>query len=120
MLLLFSIVVALMGCEDGTYVCSSVYQPGIVITVKNENEEYVSDRVTAVVFEDQYLDTLRESSWKQSGELMSLAGAHERTGNYSLIITSEEFETYTDTNIIVNQDRCHVKTVELIVVLTPK
>jgi hypothetical protein len=100
-------------CDDAAY-------PGIELTVKNEVGEYVCDQVTAVVFEDNFRDTLTEYGINEAGQVTLLSGAFEREGMYSLIITSDVYETYTDTQIIVRDGQCHVKTKKLSVVVEPK
>lgn len=101
-------------------VCDDSYQPGIEIVFKNQNGEFISDEVTAVVFEGNYIDTLSELSLNQSGQVLSLGGAYERPGVYALVVVSDEYETYTDTNIIVRNGSCHVKLVKLDVTLDYK
>jgi hypothetical protein len=119
-LLLLYTTVTFIGCDESGYPCSAVTVPAIKLTVKNSAGEYVCDQVTAVVFEDSYRDTLAVASVNELGEVISLQGAYERAGNYSLIITSDVYNTYTDTQIIVRDGQCHVKTEELSVVVENK
>lgn len=101
-------------------ICDDSYQPGIEIVIKNQNGEFISGDVTAVVFEGNYIDTLTELSSSHSGQVLSLGGAYERPGVYALIIMSDLYATYTDTNIIVRNGDCHVKLVKLDVTLEYK
>jgi hypothetical protein len=81
-------------CDESAYAA-------VEVTVKNEAGEYICDQVIAVVFEDNFRDTLTESRRNETGEVISLSGAFEREGIYSLVITSDLYETYTDTKIVV-------------------
>lgn len=101
-------------------ICDDSYQPGIEIVFKNHNGEFISDKVTALVFEGNYIDTLSVLSVSQSGQVLSLGGAYERPGVYALIVVSDEYETYTETGIIVRNGDCHVKLVKFEVTLDYK
>lgn len=101
-------------------ICNDEAYPAIEIAVKNSAGDFINDEVTAVVFEDDFIDTLRMSGINELGEVIRLRGADERPGNYSLIITSDLYNTYTETDIRVKDGRCHVQTQELSVTLTLK
>lgn len=118
--LLIAALVTFSGCDTFDSDCDTAAYPAIELVVKNEAGEYVCDQVTAVVFEDNFRDTLVESRINEAGQVILLSGAFEREGVYSLIITSDEYETYTDTQIVVRDGQCHVKTRELSVVVEPK
>jgi hypothetical protein len=108
-----------MGCEL-MLTCDTAAYPGVEIVVKNSAGEFINDDITAVIFEDNFRDTLMIYDVNELGEAISLAGAYERPGNYSLIITSDLYTTYTNTGIRVRNDRCHVRTRELSITLTLK
>ncbi len=112
-------MIILSGCGY-LGVCDDSYRPGIEIIFKNVDGEYIASDVTAVVFEDNYQDTLIESSFNEMGQVVSLSGAYERPGRYSLIVVSPLYETYTDTDIVIRNGECHVKVVELEVTLAYK
>ncbi len=89
--------------------------------MKNENSEFIAEDVTAILFEKNHIDTLSVNYFfNDQGEGILLSGAYERAGNYSLIISSDLYQTYLDTNIIVLSGKCHVKTVTLNIVLDYK
>lgn len=117
---MFAMWITSSGCEIFGAMCDEQTYPAIELTVKNEVGEYVCDSVTAVVFEGGFRDTLMEWRMNETGQVISLSGAFEREGIYSLIITSDVYETYTDTQIVVRADQCHVKTRKLSVVVEPK
>ena len=117
-LLIYSVIILSSGCE-GIF-CTASIEPGIELTVKNSNNEFIGEYVTAVIFDDDYIDTLKIYSQNELGEVVSLRGADERPGVYSLIILSDLYETYTHTNIVVWRGECHVKTVNLNVILDNK
>ena len=117
-LFLIMSILVLSAC-DFIGVCDTGYQPGIEIVFKNEAGEFIASEVTAVVFDGNYQDTLTESHSDQ-GHVISLAGAHERSGVYSLVVVSDLYETYTKSGIIVMNGKCHVKAAKFEVTLTHK
>lgn len=119
-LFLIAVCITICGCEIFGSMCDTAAYPAIELTVKNQAGEYVCDQVTAVVFEDNFRDTLMESGMNEAGQVILLSGAWEREGIYSLIITSDVYKTYTDTQIVVRDGQCHVKTKSLSVVVEPK
>lgn len=109
------------GCMETQFECDTSFLPGVEITLKNKNSEFIAMDVTAILFEKNHLDTLSVNYFfNDQGEGMLLSGAYERAGRYSLIISSELYQTYFDSNIIVLHGKCHVKTVSLNIVLDYK
>ncbi len=118
--LMIAACITISGCDIFGSMCNDEAYPAIELTVKNEAGDYVCDQVTAVVFEDNFRDTLRVGSINSVGQATLLRGAYEREGIYSLIITSDLYKTYTDTQIVVRDGQCHVKTKRLSVIVELK
>lgn len=110
----------LCGCDILGSMCDDAAYPAVELTVKNAAGKFVCDQVTAVLKDKTFIDTLRESRTDGSGQVTLLSGADERPGNYTLIITSDEYKTHTDTQIVVRDGQCHVQTKRLLVVVEPK
>lgn len=99
------------SCLEEEGACLLNVVNGIEVTPVNEFGNPVSDSVTAVIIDGSYIDTLR-TFHSNTGELLypMMYGATERPGNYTLLITSDYFETYLESNIIVSSTSCHVIT----------
>lgn len=106
-LLLLTVV---SGCFSSD--CDDSANPGIELVLKNITGDLIVDGVTVVITDDDYSETLTVDT--------DFSGAYERPGNYSLLITGDQYEPYVKNNIIVWDGDCHVKTVRLSITLNNK
>ncbi|MBC8047181.1 MAG: hypothetical protein H7Y00_10325 [Fimbriimonadaceae bacterium] len=125
-LLIITLLTGLFSCDkdDGFTICTTDIRSGIELYAKNEFGETVADSIVAVIQEGIFIDTLDQGSISMDslGNITTyfLSGADERPGVYDLIITSNIFETYNQTDIVVTENSCHVNKVEINIELSRK
>ncbi len=60
-----------------------------------------------------YVDSLRAYGSNGQGVLLSLRGANERPGTYTVVILKDGYQTWKKEDVRVRADECHVRTVSL-------
>ncbi len=113
------IVTCILACsndDDKTedpVLCTEEARPGLEVTVKDaSNNMVLIDDVEVVATDGEYTERLESFS----GSDLFL-GAYERPGTYTVIVTKSEYQVYTSTPIVVEEDMCHVITESLEVLL---
>lgn len=118
------ILLPLCGCDsyDGIF-CTAEYVPGICISVVDAvTGSPAACGATAWVIDDEYSDLLSDScvpSQPDSLQSPVLRGAWERPGVYTVFITKLGYRPWSCGDVVVTEDRCHVRTVELEARLEP-
>jgi hypothetical protein len=100
--------------------CDTSYVPGVIVYLKTADGNPLEGDITAIAFDDSYIDTLDVSNYFETDTIISVAGLHERAGRYSLLVASDLYKPISRTDIIVLGGKCHVRTVHLDFVLEPK
>jgi hypothetical protein len=99
--------------------CDTGIAPAIVVEVRNANTgEPAAAGALGTVRDGTYMDSLYQYSFAGAVPL-SLAGADERPGTYTVTIEKAGYETWTVTGVTVGDSNCHVETVNLTAELAP-
>ncbi len=99
--------VLILGCPlgllppDGGFACTQVFVYGVNLTVQDGAGDPVTG-ATVTLTSGQFSETMMERS---PGEYV---GAGERAGTYSVRIEADGFASETLTDIVVDEDECHV------------
>jgi hypothetical protein len=106
--LLFLALLPLAACsdDDTSDPCTTVYVPGLQVTVQ-EGSNIITDGITVVAVDGDYIEEL-----VQVGSTNYYEGAHERPGTYTITVTGEGYTPYVSEPITVEADECHVITQE--------
>jgi hypothetical protein len=95
--------------------CTTEVRDGLRITVKDGvTNQILGNIITVVATDGTYEETLFFLE-----DIEQFVGAAERTGNYTIEITSPNHQDFTFGTIAVSADECHVITEELEFVLQP-
>jgi len=101
----------LMDCDTGI-------APAVIVEVRDANTgEPAAAGALGTVRDGVYVDSLYPYE-STGGEPVSLAGADERPGTYTVTIEKTGYETWTMTGIPVEDSNCHVETARLTAELT--
>ncbi len=123
-ILYLSGIILLSSCNLNNSACLDYAASAVQVKVTNEFGIGIADSVTAVVYDGGFTDTLQNcsGSYNNSGVFVwdEICGPYERPGTYTLIVSSDYFETYVQSGIQVDADECHVITEEIDVVMTRK
>lgn len=109
----------LLSCEEQNeepVTCTLEFVYGLHITLIDANtKESITDNITVVIKDGDYEEVLQtiESS-------THFFGAGERSGTYTVTVTSDNYKTFVSEPILVTSNECHVKTVSKTFELEPK
>ncbi len=110
------------GCTfSGGGPCTADVEPGIVVGVFDaQTQAPLASRATATIHDGSYTETLRPYGFADNaGTLVSLSGAYERAGNYTVDVTVPGYTPFEMKNVRVTKGACHVKGVGLEADLQP-
>ena len=121
---LLALVMFLTGCGGGggpgSYLCTADVEPGIVVTVVDaQTRAPIAQGATGTILKDKYSDTMRPFESDANGTLLSLAGAYETPGVFTVRIEKTGYQAWEQTNVRVTNGPCHVKGVQLEADLQP-
>lgn len=122
LLLLLSVVACFDRPDDSGPVCTTEVRSGITLKVYDaETEENISCDVTVVMSEGDFTETLDRSLCDEqiSDSEPSLFGLMERAGVYSMVISADGYQGYSEDDIVIEEDECHVITQLVEVDLAP-
>ena len=119
MRLVLLLVLGVLGCNAAPTACTASIEPGIVVAVRDATtQQPVARGAVAQLSSGSYSETLLEHGFS-NGQLTSLAGAFERPGTYQLKVNQQGYAPWSEDNIVVSKDTCHVITVKLEASLSP-
>lgn len=101
---LFFFILLTQCNDDNQIICTEQFVYGLNVTVK--------DAITNSILTEGVVVIARDGTYEE--ELMNIEsfntfiGAGERSGNYTLEVTSANYETFTSEVIQVGADECHV------------
>ena len=121
-LVLLSLVLLLLSCksdDDNTQpqICTEIFVYGLKVTVKDAATDTVlTNGITVMAKDGSYEEQLMRI---ESSDFY--IGAGEREGSYIIKITSNDYQTFTSSSVVVEKtdDDCHVITEELEFSLQP-
>ena len=110
LLLLGTLAAVLSGCEGPGY-CTLEAVPGIEVTVVDaETGAPAAEGVDGRVFDENFSESLGPGGYSSTGELLVLAGVHERPGDYVIRLRKPGYRDWVMSHVRVGKDDCHVIT----------
>lgn len=100
--------------------CSAERRPGIAVTLQTRERLRRPSTVTVVIRRGSATVDSASRTLPSAAPTSAVAGAYEQAGRYSVVILSDAFEPWVRDGIDVSRDRCHVHTVRLSALLTPR
>lgn len=95
--------------------CTTVYIYGLnVKLIDASNSNVITTNVEVKATDGNYEEILMTLEGNET-----FSGAGERAGNYTLTITSSNYQTYTSDVIAIDRDVCHVIGQSIEISLTP-
>ena len=94
--------------------CTASVDNGIVVVVTDaQTHAPIAAGAVGTIQDGTYKETLRPFTLDASGNVISLAGAAERTGTYTVQITKAGYAPFEKQNVVVTRNVCHVNTVTI-------
>jgi len=110
----------LFGCKDkkteggDTVICTTSFDPALIIEVYDKQTgEAISCGSIATIQDGSFSETVENINNSDCSDQTALLGAYERTGNYDITVTKNDYVDWTVTNIEVTANVCHVNTIRL-------
>ncbi len=99
-----------VGCADqAPIICTAQFVYGISVDVMDsENGSPLADSATMTLRDGDYVESTTLSS-----DGLTMAGAGERAGNYTVIVARPSYHNWVRTEVEVTADECHVIPVKL-------
>ena len=99
-----------VGCADqGPIICTAQFVYGISVDVVDSGSGApLADSATMTLRDGDYVESTTLSS-----DGLTMAGAGERAGNYTVIVARPSYHNWVRTEIVVTADECHVIPVKL-------
>lgn len=113
--------IALSGCLDlsGPDACTAEWVPGLdVAAERTDTGEPLADALV-VARDGGFADSARTRLESGSPDRAAAKLAHERSGEYDVTVEKEGYEPSVRHDVEVQENECHVETVELTVGLEP-
>lgn len=120
-LLLLTCLLALTGCgsSDGV-LCGDHVERGIVVAVYDaQTHAPIAKDAVGTIEDGSYMETLTPAGGDSQGNLISIGGAFERPGTYTVRIEKSGYQTWEKKNVRVTKGVCNVNTVTLEADLQP-
>ena len=114
-------IAVLAGCESSPF-CTAKFVPGIVVEVRDgRTGRPAAQGVTGIAFAPGYVDSLRLFGilGPDDDDEISLSGAYERSGRYTVLLVKEGYQPWICPRVIVSENGCHVVTEHLRADLMP-
>jgi hypothetical protein len=120
----FPILFAAVGCGGSqapvSPVCTDDFRPGVAVHVKDSlTGAGVASGASLVVREGLFKDSVAFPSSSPDLNDFPLAAAGERAGTYQIAVSKPGYATWSQSNVRVTTNQCHVNTVELTALLQP-
>ena len=110
------------GCRllDKERVCTLELRSGVSVSVRDSTTgAFAASGAKLVVRDGAYADSVSLPATPGATDAMSLGGAGERPGVYSLTVTKPGYRDWVKTGVRVTKGDCHVNTVALTALLQP-
>ncbi len=97
------LIVALAACDTGGgYACPAVVEPAVIVSVSDAaTGEPVAEGAVAVARDEAFADTLGRYQVNEALEIVSLAGAHGRSGEYSVTVERAGYARWEQLGVVV-------------------
>jgi hypothetical protein len=95
--------------------CTLEYRPGLLVHVRDAATHWpISGGATVVARDGAFVDTLHHADFTVSGDVLSLAGAYERAGTYSVRVEHPGYIPLEWPEAVVSDGPCGIRTLALI------
>ncbi len=112
--LIFAPLFTACTCKKDDGFCTEELRAGLTVAVTLEDlPDILSSDITVIASDRSYTEELRYVYASN----INFAGAYERAGTYFVTVSKEGFQTFVSNPIIVSEDKCHVITKNLEIVL---
>lgn len=114
---------SVMGClsntDEDNVACTAVFTPGLSVEVVDaESGEGISCSATVVFQDGNYEEGATNEAGPNCDNSAKFYGAYERAGTYDIIVVKPGYLENSVTDVVVTEDVCHVKTVNVTIELT--
>jgi hypothetical protein len=121
-ILIFLGALSVAGCLENGGICTTSVEPAVEVEVRDAaTGAPLTITPRGVAREGTYEDSLR--IWSMTADVpqrvISLAGASERAGTYSIHVEAEGYRAWDTAGVRVTQDECHVRTARFTAEMNP-
>jgi hypothetical protein len=107
-------VAACKSVTAGGSACTGEVVPGIAVAVRDSvSGASIAQGASGTITSGSYTEAMRPLQNDNDGIPLWIGGADERAGTYSLRITRPGYQTWTQSNVKVQEGPCHVFTTQL-------
>ncbi len=114
---LFAAVVLFSSCKDDGLpgrICTTEARAGIEVDVRDAlTGEPAAEGAIGLAQEGLFVDTLRVFPTLPPQGALTMVGAFERPGIYTVVVRKPGYREWTQANVVVSKDECHVITTRL-------
>ena len=113
--------VACGGSQDPVSVgCTAEFRQGVAVQVKDSiTGAGAASGASLVVREGFFKDSVAFPNARPDLNDFALAAAGERAGTYQITVSKPGYATWSQSNVRVTKNQCHVNTVKLTALLQP-
>jgi hypothetical protein len=119
--ILYSILLELAGCSgygSTSPICTQDLRAGIQVFVKDSvTNAGIASGASLIASEGAFKDSVRYTSSQPDFDAGPISAAAERPGTYQVKVLKANYAPWTQNNIRVTKDVCHVNTVTLTALL---
>jgi hypothetical protein len=117
-----SVVIAAVACSRSTSpVCTQEARPALAVYVKNSSTSAgIASGASLVVRDGNYKDSVAAPNNRPDLDNSPLYAGAERAGTYQVTVTKTGFAEWTQSDVRVTANKCHVNTVTLTALLQPE
>jgi hypothetical protein len=117
----YSMLFAVVACSGSTSpVCTQEIRPGLAVYVENSITGVgIASGASLVAQEGAYKDSVAAPDGRPDIDASPLLAAAERAGTYQVTVTKTGYTPWTQSNVRVTANVCHVNTVTLTALLQP-
>jgi hypothetical protein len=117
-----SVLIAAVACSSSTSpVCTNEARPAVAVYVKNSSTSAdIASGASLVVRDGNYKDSVAAPNNRPDLDNSPLYAGAERAGTYQVTVTKTGFAEWTQSDVRVTANKCHVNTVTLTALLQPE
>ena len=115
---LATLTLAISACSNTSdpIVCPAIAKPGILVTVLDSATSVATGRSSRILAHDGAFTDSVPAQWTAASD-GPFPLAYERTGTYTVTVTKAGYRDWAKSGIVVNRDRCNVRTVPVTALL---
>jgi hypothetical protein len=95
--------------------CTLEYRPGLLVHIRDAATHWpISGGATVIARDGAFVDTLHYADFTASGDVLSLAGAYDRPGTYSVWVEHPGYIPREWPEAVVSEGPCGIRTLALV------